>query len=506
MADPVEVIEANEAVADELLFGQMVADNATLRGIEKEIQLEIAGFGLDPDAIFSVDTAISLAITAATAVFGPRWFLAVSALNLGGMVLSWFGLNTELSAGEIAGNLEESRKAKAEDGSESGPLPAANVAQAEVAIRSEEGTLKNADDLAAAARNVAETSGVSLEDAQVLVQQVQRANVGAISYGQDDPRGSTTSLINDAFVMNTMRPGTFAFNTSYLPYDKGGQRRGRTNRFDLPGVLGTEDVAFYAFRPQVMPGTGLPRSSKFEDEDIAVRGLRWEIDPNLQKKGFEFNRIVEEDVPVTVSDVMAIYDEQSEESQRLMAQGLALGDGITSWTYQILGDRMYTDPDAIYDRDVVQRSLMTMAEAATGQASRLLGGFPELGDRFIPKGLDAPVPIENFQDQLFGQAVDAGRVAQINRDHGRQMAQDVLVGLTGRKNVGGFMGMVEGWTKDIEMGNIGQGAVSGAEYKAGITARALEAVEEGELPEVKAGIAAVDKATAGAILARAMAQ
>jgi hypothetical protein len=255
-----------------------------------------------------------------------------------------------------------------------------------------------------------------------------------------------------------------------------------------------------------MPGTGLPRSSKFEDEDIAVRGLRWEIDPNLQKKGFEFNRIVEEDVPVTVSDVMAIYDEQSEESQRLMAQGLALGDGITSWTYQILGDRMYTDPDAIYDRDVVQRSLMTMAEAATGQASRLLGGFPELGDRFIPKGLDAPVPIENFQDQLFGQAVDAGRVAQINRDHGRQMAQDVLVGLTGRKNVGGFMGMVEGWTKDIEMGNIGQGAVSGAEYKAGIMARALEAVEEGELPEVKAGIAAVDKATAGAILARAMAQ
>ena len=147
-----------------------------------------------------------------------------------------------------------------------------------------------------------------------------------------------------------------------------------------------------------------------------------------------------------------------------------------------------------------------MSDAAIGQANRLLGGMPELGDRFIPKGLDAPVPIENFQDQLFGQAVAAGRVSQINRDHGRQMAQDVLVGLTGRKNVGGFMGMVEEWTKEIEIENIGQGAVSGAEYKAGITARALEAAEQGELPELEAGITAVDKATAGAIMARAMAQ
>ena len=268
-------------------------------------------------------------------------------------------------------------------------------------------------------------------------------------------------------------------------------------------MLGTEDMAFYAYRPLVMPGTGLPRSSKFEDVDVL--GFRWEVDPDLQKQGFEFNRIVEQDVPVTVSDVMAIYDEQPEESQRLIAQGLALGDGITSWTYGILGDRMYTDPDAIYDRDVVQRSLMNMSDAAIYQASRLVGGFPELDDRFIPKGLDAPVPIENFQNDLFDQAVKAGRVAQINRDHGRQMARDVLIGLTGRRNVGGFMNMVDQWTKEIQLENIGVN-ITGAEFEAGITARALEAVEEGELPEVEAGIAAVDKATAGAILARAMAQ
>ena len=184
MADPVE---DNEVIADELLFGQMMADNETLRGIEKEIQLEIAGFGLDPDAVFSVDTAISLAISAATAVFGPRWFLAVSAANLGGMVLSWFGLNTELSAGEIASNLEESREAKAEDGSEpAAAIPVGNVAQAEVAIRSEDGTLKNADDLAAAARNVATKAGVTEEEAQFEVQQAMSQNVGEMQYGQDD--------------------------------------------------------------------------------------------------------------------------------------------------------------------------------------------------------------------------------------------------------------------------------------------------------------------------------
>ena len=499
MADPEETevdAETKEALADELLYGQVATDNERLRGIEAEIQAEIAGFGLDMEAVFSVETAISLAITAASAIWGPKWALVVSAATLGGMVLNWFGLDHEMSAGEIV-NQEK------DDSEPAAAIPVANAAQAEVATRSEAGTLKNADDLAAAYRDVATKAGVTEEEAQFEVQQALSQQVGEMQYGQDDPRGSTTSLLNDAFVMNTMKPGTFAFNTAYLPYDKGGVRRTRINKFDLPGMLGTEDMAFYAYRPLVMPGTGLPRSSKFEDVDVL--GFRWEVDPNLQKQGFEFNRIVELDVPVTVSDVMAIYDEQPEESQRLIAQGLALGDGITSWTYGILGDRMYTDPDAIYDRDVVQRSLMNMSDAAIYQASRLVGGFSELDDRFIPKGLDAPVPIENFQNDLFDQAVKAGRVAQINRDHGRQMARDVLIGLTGRRNVGGFMNMVDQWTKEIQLENIGVN-ITGAEFEAGITARALEAVDEGELPEVEAGIAAVDKATAGAILARAMAQ
>jgi len=502
MADPEETevdAETKEALADELLYGQVTTDNERLRGIEAEIQTEIAGFGLDPEAVFTVESAISIAVYAAAKIWGPKWAVVVGTIQLGGMVLDWFGLDTEMSVGEIV----TSGQNDSDDDKPAAAIPVQNAAQAEVAIRSEAGTLKNADDLAAAARDVATKAGVTEEQAQFEVQQAMSQQVGEMQYGQDDPRGSTTSLLNDAFVMNTMKPGTFAFNTAYLPYDKGGVRRTRMNKFELPGMLGTEDVAFYAYRPQVMPGTGLPRSSKFED--VNVEGLRWEVDPNLQKQGFEFNRIVEQDVPVTVSDVMAIYDEQPEESQRLIAQGLALGDGITSWTYGILGDRMYTDPDAIYDRDVVQRSLMNMSDAAVGEASRLLGGFSELDDRFIPKGLDAAVPIENFQNDLFDQAVKAGRVAQINRDHGRQMARDVLIGLTGRRNVGGFMDMVDQWTKEIQLENIGVN-ITGAEFEAGITARALEAVDEGELPEVEAGIAAVDKATAGAILARAMAQ
>ena len=504
MADPEETeidAEVKEAFADELLYGQIETDNARLRGIEREIKTEIAGFGLDTEAVFSVETGISLAITAAGAIWGPRWTLVLSAVNLGGMVLNWFGVDTEMSVGEIVNQDPDDNDSESTDA-----IPVTNIAQAEVAIRSETGTLKNADDLAAAARDVATKGGVTEEQAKIEVQQALSQQAGEIQYTQRDPSGSTTSLLNDAFVMNTMKPGTFAFNTAYLPYDKGGVRRTRMNKFDVPGMLGTEDIAFYAYRAQTeghlnVPGTGLPRSS----EDMKVLGLRWEIDPNLQKQGFEFNRIVEQDVPVTVSDVMAIYDEQPEESQRLMAQGLALGDGITSWTYNVLGDRMYTDPDAIYDRDIVQRSLMVMSEAAIAQASKLLGGFPELGDRFIPKGLDTPVPIENFQNDLFDQAIKAGRVAQINRDHGRQMARDVLIGLTGRRNVGGFMNMVDQWTKEIELENIG-GDVTGAEFEAGIEARALEAVEAGELPEVEAGIAAVKDATIGAMLAKAMAQ
>ena len=67
------------------------------------------------------------------------------------------------------------------------------------------------------------------------------------------------------------------------------------------------------------------------------------------------------------------------------------------------------------------------------------------------------------------------------------------------------MNMVDQWTKEIELENIG-GNVTGAEFEAGIEARALEAVEAGELPEVEAGIAAVKDATIGAMLAKAMAQ
>ena len=104
MADPEETevdAETKEALADELLYGQVATDNERLRGIEAEIQAEIAGFGLDMEAVFSVETAISLAITAASAIWGPKWALVVSAATLGGMVLNWFGLDHEMSAGEI---------------------------------------------------------------------------------------------------------------------------------------------------------------------------------------------------------------------------------------------------------------------------------------------------------------------------------------------------------------------------------------------------------------------
>ena len=96
MADPEETevdAETKEALADELLYGQVATDNERLRGIEAEIQAEIAGFGLDMEAVFSVETAISLAITAASAIWGPKWALVVSAATLGGMVLNWFGLD-----------------------------------------------------------------------------------------------------------------------------------------------------------------------------------------------------------------------------------------------------------------------------------------------------------------------------------------------------------------------------------------------------------------------------
>ena len=154
-------------------------------------------------------------------------------------------------------------------------------------------------------------------------------------------------------------------------------------------------------------------------ETPAPTQLSWTYDPRKLTNNHEFISVRETNVPFTVSDAMGIYDKQDEQGKRLIAQGLALGDRANgSYTFKVLRNEMFTNPEAIYDRDVVEAAIMEMSTAASTRARFLDKGFADLGDRFNPTTvLDNPDSLGSFQDDLFDMAVDANLVTQITADY-----------------------------------------------------------------------------------------
>jgi len=358
----------------------------------------------------------------------------------------------------------------------------------------ERGPITSADGQNDLITEVATEAGVSVAQAKQVVDATELQELSTPGPGMPDPSGQTTWLVSDAYLNNTMDPTTFAFNTDYLPFRKGQDATGLRGSQDYTGMLGTQDIQFYAARPQVEGGgRGSAQGSQPEF-------LSWTMDGRKLPDGYEFISVVEKDVPFTIGDAMGIYDKQDAEGKRKIAQALALGDAANgSFLMPVLGREMFSNPDSIYDRDVVEAGMIEMSNAAAVRARNLSGGYADLGERFNPTTvLDKPDSLGVFQDQLFDMAVDVGMVTQIAADYGQKLAERVLTNLTGLQDIEGFSGLVETWIPEIQRENMGR-SLSQAEIETGLEVR-ME-----ETPQIQEAISSGRMAIRRAHLGRAMA-
>ena len=272
-----------------------------------------------------------------------------------------------------------------------------------------------------------------------------------------DPKGSGRSLVPDTYINAQIKPEEWAV---FVPVEWGapegptdpGEMRGR----DFAGQLGVRDEEIF----EVRPDSPILQSAMGED----FMSLRWEDDPT--ELGMAFTPAMLEDIPFTMQDAYGVYLAQTPENQRLISEGLALGTGNTSYMYSALGDRMFTDPDAIYEDENVRLALVQMAKFAGALAGVTEGGFQTLGDEFIPEVYD-PQAVQDYSDQMFELAKNAGAVIQIGSAYGNSIASKVMASLTGKSGDDPrFRSLVEKWTNEIQRETMGRRNVSQTEIQA----------------------------------------
>ena len=356
------------------------------------------------------------------------------------------------------------------------------------------GPITSADQRDELANQISSSTSLTPEEAHAKVTEIaDQQFLEAPKVGPRDPSGQTTTLVTDAYLNASMNPVTFAFNTTTLPYKKGADPYGMRGGQEYTGMMGTQDIQFFGMRPQAEGGGR-------GGDPSAVTELTWRRDKSRLPDGFEFISIVEKDAPFTLADAMGIFDKQDDEGKRLIAQGLTLGDGSQSFMFDALGQRMFSNPDSIYERDSVEAAMIVMQGVAASKASNYPGGFKALGDRYNPtNALNEPSSLGSFQDNLFDMAVDSGLVTQIGAEYGQELSERALANLTGLDYVEGFSEMVSGWIKDIQRKNMGR-RLSQDEIITGLEA------EIEDTPELAGAISASGMATRRGYLGQAMAR
>ena len=272
-----------------------------------------------------------------------------------------------------------------------------------------------------------------------------------------DPKGSGRSLVPDTYINAQIKPEEWAV---FVPVEWGAPEGltdpGEIGARDFAGQLGVRDEEIF----QVRPESPILQSVMGED----FMSLRWEDDPT--ELGMAFTPAMLEDVPFTMQDAYGVYLAQTPENQRLISEGLALGTGNTSYMYSALGDRMFTDPDAIYEDENVRLALVQMAKFAGALAGVTEGGFQTLGDEFVPEVYD-PQAVQDYSDQMFELAKNAGAVIQIGSAYGNSIASKVMASLTGKSGDDPrFRSLVAGWTENIQRETMGRRNVSQGEIQA----------------------------------------
>ena len=214
-------------------------------------------------------------------------------------------------------------------------------------------------------------------------------------------------------------------------------------------------------------------------------GTATKVDRDMEQKGFEFRRMVEEDRPFTIKDGLNLYDQQSPRAQRLIAESLV----PSMMKDPNLRKLIMSTPELIYDRDSVFIALSTIQEDAAYQASLLKDhpmssgfetldmipalteaelGFKDPWDSGQFGGNRQAMSVKDLTDYLFDEAVALGAVKTVTKEYSDALAESVYRELTGRAPDEAFFLLADTWTREVQMekGMSGQGAPAQAEYSA----------------------------------------
>ena len=308
------------------------------------------------------------------------------------------------------------------------------------------------------------------------------------NYGTTIPPSAGTMQITDQQVYAAGGAQPFQIDTNWLSEVGGQPVFGGTYGFGgVPqGTLGVKPVPTFQMMAQQTDEEGVTSTVPVVDE-FNIPRIVTEIDPVMQEQGFTFKRLSRvENKPFTIADALRIYDAQDPEAQRLIAEGLALGDGRVS--YMMKGDvrdMILRDPSLIYERDSVFFALENIANEAASRANVLrehptdtgyetLDMIPALRDAELatemqPRRLGEPVAtrpgslsVGKLTDYLFNLAAETGAVKQVTKAYSDKLAASVYTALTGRQPDDAFYLLADEWTREVDIQKMGTGRPSSA--------------------------------------------
>ena len=459
MVDENEKLRIEEQVADDFYASQKTFDTGEALSYSTVLQLMAAG------AIFAASrgrvTPSSMPIKGrgSTGIAGSgrlqtgleRGGPLVAGGGLVGMVRRWFKDNETIPADEIIGKAN----ANTERISTGNPLLDADLASDEDTQQQIDATL-TPEEIAA----------------RISIEEKVANQLGNLQYDEEtgisDPinRG-VTNLINDAEFLATVNVETPAgmVTERWGALAKGGSPLLPGYGLGMPATIGVENIPYYEWYPGTLPAASAE----------PMTGRTWRLDEERIADGQSFIRKVEEDVPFTVQDAIAIYDAQDPVTQRLIAESLAIGSGGESFMAKALGNQMFTTPGMIYERESVMFGLMKLAEIAGVRASALGGGpeafklldmIPALRtadfEMADPEALavsgavaQTGLTMGELTDELFDLATNLGVVKTIAQTHSRALAASVYRGLIGRNPDEFALELFDEWTEDAQKNTMG---------------------------------------------------
>ena len=241
------------------------------------------------------------------------------------------------------------------------------------------------------------------------------------------------------------------------------------------GLIGFEPLSYFE-EQQAQTNTATGRLAPYTDENIML------FDQQLEDEtGLKFVRKEAQNVPFTFADATAIYDAQTPDIQRLIAQSLALNGSDRnasgqSYMQQAVGLSMFTDPDLMYERDSVLAALMSVSTVSEYEQALNVNEPTFVGDKYIPDLREndfsdreirrGTVSVNDFQDDLFDLAVRTDAVSKITPLVSEKLFDETFIALTGRTPDAQTKGMIEGWTRDFQRENIGNTRLSNYDFSA----------------------------------------